>query len=609
MLESLATIILEKSVEKGTAVLSNALDRKNNELIKNHEKRKKKEKDAQAPTLLSATFTATKNTLVDALRQHVEEVDKWCQAVRFSDLRTAKSVTQIYVELDTYLMPLNVHENKEEKNQTDPLLKAIKNSADHCAILGTAGAGKTTSIQKICADYFSHGKVLQKYNLPILIKLRNLNASQSEEPIPTALKNTLAISISINSDHSLEDVEFISAIERKILYTHLDYLNAVILLDGFDELATEELKQAAIRDISLLIDALKSSKIIVTSRSADFRYTLAQVQKFEIASLTKDQIRSFAEKWLQDEAKANRFLEKVFESPFADTAIRPLTVAHLCAIYERIQDIPEKPKSVYKRVVRLLLEDWDSQRSIKRPSLYANFDHDRKADFLAHLAFFMTTEMRELRFSDDSLKFAYSKIHRDHGLPENEAIKVAAELESHSGLIIESGRGYYEFAHKSIQEYLAADYIVRLPTLDSVEKHCALLANELAIATALSSIPCIFLAELFLKYVDLDRNSEAWIQTYLSRLVVEKPDLHVGATEYSAIASMHILTRLSDPLIASEILKGTFPANVEGKIGDFYQLAGRDSVDTRFRRTAVSRKYRLPDYLNVPTVLLNNSCA
>ncbi len=46
------------------------------------------------------------------------------------------------------------------------------------------------------------------------------------------------------------------------------------------------------------------------------------------------------------------FTEQIKKSPFADTAIRPLTIAHLCAIFERAGRIPDKPKTFYRKIVR-----------------------------------------------------------------------------------------------------------------------------------------------------------------------------------------------------------------------------------------------------------------
>ena len=42
---------------------------------------------------------------------------------------------------------------------------------------------------------------------------------------------------------------------------------------------------------------------------------------------------------------------------------------------------------------------------------------------------------------------------------------VIAELESHTGLFIQSGFDQFEFAHKSLQEFLTAEYLVKLPSI------------------------------------------------------------------------------------------------------------------------------------------------
>jgi hypothetical protein len=393
-------------------------------------------------------------------------------------------------------------------------------------------------------------------------------------------------------------------VQEQILIEYINRLHAVVLLDGFDELPTEELRDSALRDISRLAEGLKDTRLVVTSRSSDFKYKLASLDKFEIASLNRGQVELFAERWLQSKDKANDFLGKVFASPFSDTTIRPLTIAHLCAIYERIQDIPDKPKSVYRRIVQLLLEDWDSQRQVKRPSMYAGFDHDRKFEFLAHLAFHLTAELKELRFSNTSLREAYAQIHRDHGLPAAQAAQVAAELESHSGLILESGRDYFEFAHKSLQEYLAADYIVRLPTLSLIDTKLSVLANELAIAVSLSSKPGAYLAELFLRSVDLERESTPWLETFLARLSLEKPELNVGASEYSAIAAVYLLSRTDQLEAASNLLRAAMPPNTSTLLGRHYEKAGSDKSFVYYRRSARSYTYKLPTSLRAPRALL-----
>ncbi len=604
MLEIVIPKIVEQAIKSATQILSDAVKRKNEELISKHKQLKEKDRTNKTPKKIRALFKSPSAVLHNALQEHITEVQKWSKALRFSDLQGVKSVSQVYVELDTYLMPLNTHASEIEKQNTSPLLETIKNTASHCVILGTVGAGKTTSLQKLCADGFTNGKVFTNNNFPLLIKLRSLTNESDPSPLIAEMCKILALHAEFTDENDVKlDDAFLQDIKKRTLTRYIDDLNIAILLDGFDELASDQLKNNVERDIDHLIKHLNTSRIIITSRSVDFRYKFAELPKYEIAPLTREQINIFAERWLESKEKAADFLTKVFLSPFADTTIRPLTIAHLCAIYERIHDIPEKPKSVYRRVVQLLLEDWDSQRQIKRPSAYAKFDNDRKFEVLSHLAYYLTTELRELRFSHESLRKAYVEIHRDHGLPEAQSVQVVGELESHSGLILESGYGYFEFAHKSIQEYLAADYIVRLPSLSLIDNKAPLLPNELAIATALSSRPAMFLVELFLNIVNIEKQSSDWLATYLGRLAQEKPDLKIGASMYSAITVLHLISRSETSEELTKLLSAALPPDCLKLIATYYELSGKDVQYCLFRRRNSSSQYRIPDQLRLTTPL------
>jgi hypothetical protein len=602
MLEALAVRIVEKATDSAVALLNGMVTRKNNELLEKHAKRT--QPATVYPPRVAANITSSVGVLQGALQRHVEGIEKWCAQVRFEDLRDAKSIQQIYVELDTFLLPLNTHESDQERSQIRPLLDTLKNTSEHCLLLGTAGAGKTTSLQKVCSDFFSTGTVLGRHAAPVLIRLRELGSESGKRPLVHALSSELGLQVQISVTPASADAAFSLFTENSVLAAYLDGLNVAILVDGFDEIPTEELREHVLHDIAFLATHLRKSRLLITSRSADFRYKLSTVRKFEIAPLSPQQVEAFARRWLRTESKAADFLAKVYSSPFADTTIRPLSIAHLCAIYERIQDIPDKPKSVYKRIVRLLLEDWDAQRSVKRiskVSQYAKFDQDRKFEFLAHLAFHLTTELKTLRFSRDSLHEAYDQICSDHELPRDQAALVASELESHSGLIIQSGFDHYEFAHKSLQEYLAADYIVRLPALDEISQAFELIPNELAIATSLSSKPSHFLTELFLGAVNLEDGPNGWISPYLARLAIEKPELHIGANGYSAIAAMVLMSRMNQSHSATKFLAQAFPRNTEDLIRQHYLVTFRKSDFTYFSRSKSKSKYNLPASIRAPS--------
>ena len=202
-------------------------------------------------------------------------------------------------------------------------------------------------------------------------------------------------------------------------------------------------------------------------------------------------------------------------------------MAHLCAIYERIGTIPSKPKTVYRKIVSLLLDEWDEQRSVKRASKYSEFETDRKFEFLSHIAYYLTTHIKSTIFEKEHFEETYKNIYKDFGLNVNQCELVANELESHTGLFIQNGYKKYEFSHKSLQEYLTAEYIVRLPSIP-VKKDCLeTLSNEFAVAIAISSNPSRYFTELVLNRFGNIELSYDYFATFITRLILEKPDFKI----------------------------------------------------------------------------------
>jgi hypothetical protein len=592
MIEIVGQKVLESAAAGATKALVDVLKRENQKLEK-----------TRAPSV-EASFVATMHLVSASIARHSEEVKAWATTVRFSDLKSQKTTLSIYVELDTYLMPLSTHVDHAERENVRPLLTALAESPSHAAILGNPGAGKTTSLQKICADFFIKGKALSNYNFPILIRLREISKLTSNHPIFDRLQQILGIAVVFpeNKSASVSD-EAKEALTRSAVAKYLDGLNALLLLDGFDEISSQFARDAALSDIEALANALRRSKLIVTSRSREFRYKLSNLDQFEIASLSKQQIKTFARRWLGSEQDASDFIAKVFASPFADTAIRPLTVAHLCAIYERIRTIPEKPRSVYKRIVNLLLEEWDSQRQVLRRSMYAGFDADRKLEFLSHLAFNLTLD-GNLVFDDAKLRRVYDAIHFEHGLPAMQCTQVIEEVESHSGLITESSYKSYEFAHKSIQEYLAADYIVRLPSPAQIADRALDIPNELAIATALSSKPAAYFGELILRVLTVAGLEKPWVAIYLNRLALEKVEFLAGYTPEANWAAIVLLSVSDAPDNHISTLQPLLPTDLYTWVTENYSVHARQPEFVLFSRIQRHSEYSLPSRLRLPSSLM-----
>lgn len=291
------------------------------------------------------------------------------------------------------------------------------------------------------------------------------------------------------------------------------------------------------------MSALSSSIVILTSRSPSYNYSIDNSLEYEICDLNKEQILEFTNKWFNEVGKSESFINELNKSKFYDLSLRPLTLAHLCAIYERTNKFYDKPKSIYKKLVRILIEEWDEQRGIVRESNYANFDNEQKFEFLSQFAFDLTINYSQKKYSEDIFLETYKRIHKDYNLPYRDNKKVIKEIENHNGIIVKSAYDQYEFVHKSMQEYLSAEYIVKLPEIPVKLFYDTNISNELAIAVSLSSKPNQYYYKLVFEIFTKDNLSRQFALEFLSRLVYEKPNFKENILlPFSFIYILHLLT-------------------------------------------------------------------
>lgn len=592
MLEGIAVKVLEGATSKALDILFERIREKNKELLRRRHPAIVAQREAQALPI------------GQKIKAHIEELKRWSSTTSLFDLLHKKEVGNIFVELETFLMPVKTHFSDEEKDKRQSLQSALMRSPQHAVILGQPGAGKTTSLQKVCLDYFRNGKALLNHNLPLLIRLRDVRHVSGYGPVSYALADLVGLDFKfdMNGDDDLR--VFFRSVLEEVLVTLLDSLNAVVLIDGLDEISAPALQQEAIADLRMLTTRLKQSKVLLTCRSGDFRYSFDGTSIFEIAPLSEDQVRQFVTRWLPSPQEAAALLKQLFDSPFADTAMRPLSLAHLCAIYERMGKIPDEPKSVYRKVVNLLIEEWDAQRSVRRTTQYSRFTVDRKFDFLCVLAYELTTD-GALRFDATQLELTYRRICVRFGLPAGEAKLVARELESHTGLLIETGYQQYEFAHKSIQEYLTAEYLVRLPDLKPISAQLGRLPAELAVAVALSSHPGEYLGVLVKRWLYPLRLPPAFFRSFQERLVVERPEL--SSSENAVLGAAVMISAGGAADTAVELLRPIFTTGAKTFLNHYYGESRQFDDKVHFSGRLNDPEDILPRMLILPATLLGMS--
>jgi hypothetical protein len=462
------------------------------------------------------------------ISKHIEENLRWATNISFRDATKSKTLTDIFVDLDLFITPRKLRIDSKENIPTIPINELLTDTEKNLILLGQPGAGKTTSVKKLFLEVLlrSHD-IYRTFSFPIVIRLKELSFEKNDNGLILFKEILNTLGISYFFEGQVDEM-----VKEKILIhifkDFIERLDILIILDGYDEISDDKAKTEIISNLRLMTNSLVNSKFILTSRSADYDLHIDNTSEYEICPLNHHQIEVFISKWIGDMEQSKNLYKQLAATPYWDTTIRPLTLAHLCALYERNNAIPEKPKSVYKKIIQLLLEDWSSQASVKRKSKYGKFEVDRKMDFLSRFAFELTVAYNRSSFDKIILEQIYNEICVEYGLPKGESSIVVNEIESHNGLILQTGSNIYEFAHKSLLEYLVADYLVKLPSILSDESLLLKLPNELAILIAISSNPNATYYELIVNSLKHGSVNRSFLKTFLSRLMIEKPDFDPG---------------------------------------------------------------------------------
>jgi len=464
-----------------------------------------------------------KKDLEFALDSHLNYVENLTKQIGFKEMLSSRALKKLYIILDIQLSPKKLLPLGFKK-KLFKIEELILND-NHLIILGDPGAGKTTSIKNLAQKLLHEDdKYLKDYSFPLLVQLRDLG---DDESLFSRISDIIGINLfyKFNGRSTPLESQILEKDSNKIMICdYLDRLRPVILIDGLDEI--NELKQdKIIKEIRILCNNLSQAKVLVTCRSGAFDIHLDNTEIFEICSLNDIQIDYFISKWFDNIKAASDFKKELYESTFKDLAIRPLTLSHLCALYEKYYRLPERPKYIYKKLITLLLEEWDSQRAIIRESKYYNFETERKYEFLANLAFQLTLDSDRKRFSEEELLNTLNKFHTVFNIDRKDLISVINEIESHNGIFVKSSYDSYEFSHKSMQEYLSADHLIRKGSIPFGIISKKNFSNELAIAVSLSSTPN---NDYFyrLVYGFFLKNSIAprYFNEFFFRLSIEKPD-------------------------------------------------------------------------------------
>ena len=356
-------------------------------------------------------------------------------------------------------------------------------AASRCVLLiGQPGAGKTTFC-KLAAVVLARDRLgktdggrADHLGLPL----------REDAPLPLfARLSQLATLMERAESRQLRNapnewlLELVPDEARSVYKSAFDSGRAMIILDGLDEIGSEEVRERVARVVTWVLDKWGGNRILLTSRPQGDRGIVdpGQFVRATLEPLSTGDVQKFVRRWVvklpEDDQTQADYEPRLRDALLADRRLRrlisnPVMLTCLCVVHWHQQELPEGKAELYQAVLRWLMESREQERR------EAGWTGEFAAECFRHLALQMMTR-EEGRASQVEVGWAaeaLSDLFIEEGKAKNrnEVRRKAPEFLHRemlvSGIVEQPSPGDTRFWHLTFQEFYAAD---RLTDLDEEE--------------------------------------------------------------------------------------------------------------------------------------------
>ena len=399
---------------------------------------------------------------------------------------------------------------------TEKTMNAV--AAKRILVRGETGIGKTTFVKKLLVDWSNledakmdeeRKDALRKFDLVLAINLKDVSKCQTFDEVVS------------HSRLFPEDEE--RSVDDLLCYIRKNQDKVLLVFDGYDEYRTgSEAEQRCGRRSNSPIykifhgNILRECTVLVTTRSsrADEIRGPADMQA-EITGFNMLDREDFMRKMLDSETEVGGLLDFLKESELIDLARVPLLSLFFCLLWkrekEKLMELTKRKAKLYQAIIKHILQHSHRRHSSSMTSKLTETDYDEIQAEIGKVA------LAGLLQGDPVFEFGH--------LPE----KVRGEEGVIVGLFQFSEYGPCQepmeivtFIHSSIQEYLAAWYLIYscVPegNLGEIEQHAATLEN------------CIALENVFQFVCGFSDKGALKVLEYLKSVRISNPTLDLSKT-------------------------------------------------------------------------------
>jgi hypothetical protein len=340
--------------------------------------------------------------------------------------------------LEDFYYPLELIQNgvtiktKEYPDELLPIFKKV-------IIVDSGGMGKSTIMKWLFISAIKENK-----GIPIFIELRLLSE-----------RNNLIREI-INQISQLD-----KEVNKSIILKLINEGNFIFFFDGYDEIKMSE-RNSVTKDISDFISKANKNEFIITSRPENAEGIFGDFKTFNIKPLRKSEAYKLIDKIGNYNERSFALIKKLQETDLKNIKEflkTPLLISLLYKKFEYRESIPLKKQEFYYEVFEALFKAHDLTKGTDyyiRPK-ESNLSFSDFFKVLRALGF-RSIQENEIEYNKSVLLKLIEEIKIELPNIDYDGVALLNDLTMAVPLFQKEGLKY-KWAHKSIQEYFAAEFI------------------------------------------------------------------------------------------------------------------------------------------------------
>ncbi|MBI5498462.1 MAG: NACHT domain-containing protein [Deltaproteobacteria bacterium] len=350
-----------------------------------------------------------------------------------------------------------------------PLVRLVA-APDHVVVvLAHPGSGKTFFLRWLALRAAREPTLGMSTPLPLLFPLAAFGGAASVDEIVAIMVDTL-----------LEDC----APAAHVLGAALRNGDALLLLDGLDEVGEEALRVQVAARVVEFHSRYPSCRLVVTSRLAGYPEAPLPFPACTIAPLDRNAIKAFLVQWCElyavdlhgetarDRGRQDgaRLAQDVLGNPqLTELAGNPLLLTVLAIVHRTGVRLPDHRVELYSHATRVLVERWNRARSLGGDTHARPLTSADAARLLGPLALRAVRRASRGTVPEAELRESLERELSDRAIKGLASVDEAIDLFKRAlGLLVEVAPGLYGFMHLTLAEYLAAWELVRTGELEKL---------------------------------------------------------------------------------------------------------------------------------------------